>query len=136
MNLPVWWELKLVGGSFSLVEDFKRANSFVVEFLLWLREMEIGGVEPNPISNLVLTCCLPFLVVLCFHPPCCFFQCITSFFVDLRHIFCKFHCSGVCERRGSDGVRENSGIPTIEYHEWTSVSHAVDSVVMSKLSEW
>lgn len=55
--------------------------------------------------------------------------------MDLRHILHKFGGSGVHEGRSLCGVRKDSGVTAIEYHERTLASHTMNSVVMGEFSK-
>ncbi len=54
VNLPVWWELQLISGGSHLFENREGTDAFVVELLLWLRKVEVGGVQPDLVTDLVL----------------------------------------------------------------------------------
>ncbi len=61
------WQLELVGGSSSFVDDLERSNLFVVELLLGMREVKVGGIEPYPISYTIVSSSAFLLVVLHLH---------------------------------------------------------------------
>ncbi len=66
-------KLELVGGSSSLVEELKWSDSFVIQLLFRAREVEVGGIKPNLISNMVFLIVVLLLVILGFHPSGSFF---------------------------------------------------------------
>ncbi len=104
VDLPVRWQLELVGGSSSFVKDLEGSNSLVVEFLLGLEKVEVGSVQPYMVSDLIVPHVALLFVVLSFHPPSGFFQHILGFLVDLGHVLCELGGSWVSERGGFEGV--------------------------------
>ncbi len=60
---------------------------------------------------------------------------IVGLFVNLGHGHCEFCGCRVCERRGSRRVRKDSGVLSVEYHEWTLACRAVNPIIVGELSE-
>ncbi len=107
----------------------------VVELLLGSRETEVGRVEPNAISYLIVPCSALSFIVLRLHSSCCFVQHLLRFLVDDGHFLCKVGGGRVREGSGSRGVGKDSGIPSVEHHERTLSGCTVNSVIMCKFSK-
>ncbi len=50
----MWWELQLISGCSSLAFDHEGADALVVELLLWSWEVEVSGVQPDLVADLVV----------------------------------------------------------------------------------
>ncbi len=93
VNLPMRWELQLVGGSSCLVEDLEGPDALVIKLLLGSWKVEVGSVQPDLVADLVVTHRSLFLVILSFPVVGGLLEGIASLFVDLRHGRGKFcHC--------------------------------------------
>lgn len=110
-------KLELVGRSSGLVENLKGANLFVVQLLLWLRKVKVGSIQPYSISNLVVVCAALLFIILSFHPSGGFFQHGLGFFMDGSHVLGEFFGCRVRKWGQSWGVREDSGVVSVEDHE-------------------
>ncbi len=75
------------------------------------------------------------LVVLGFHSTGGFIEGFLGFLMNNGHVFGEVSGSGVRERGGSERVWQNAWVSTIEHHEGTLSSGAVDTIVVCKLSE-
>ncbi len=95
MNPPVRRELQLVGGGSGFFENFKRSDMFVVKLLLGSRETKIGRVEPDVVSDLIVSGGTLSFVVLRLHPSCRFVKSLLGLFVDDHHSFCKVVGGGI-----------------------------------------
>ncbi len=98
-------------------------------------KMEVCGIEPDSISDLVVACGAFLLVVLRFHPSGCFHESRFGFLMYHRHIFGKPDCRGIREGRGTWRVGKDSWVTAIEYHERAFPGSAVDAVVVREFSK-
>ncbi len=98
--------------------------------------MEIGSVQPDLVADTVVVSGSLFLVILCLHIGRSLLECVASLFLNLRHGCCELCCSRIREWRRAGRVGEDSGIPSIEYHEGAFSSHTVNPIVVGELGEW
>ncbi len=55
VNLPVQWELQLVGGCSRLAFDHEGADMLVIKLLLGSWKVKVGGIQPDLVADLVVT---------------------------------------------------------------------------------
>ncbi len=135
MNPPVWWELQLVCRGSCFFDDFERSHALVVELLLQARETEVGRVKPYTISDLEVSRHTFSFVVLRFHSSSRFGEGRLGLFVNDRHCLGEVGGGGIREWSRSRGIRDDSGILAVQYHERAFLCGAVDVVVVCELSE-
>ncbi len=93
VNLPMLGKLQFVGGSAYLVDDCEGADALVVELFLGSWKVEVGGIQPDLIADLVVARVHLSLVVLVFHIGRGLLKHFTGFSMNVAH--CRYE---VCRR--------------------------------------
>ncbi len=136
VNLPVCGELKLISSCSDLFKDREGADVLVVELLLGSWKVEVGGVQPDLVADLVVARCRLLLVILSLHVARSLLKRVAGFTMNIAHrrheFFCRWIGDGVVVR----GVRDETRVLAVENHERALPGSAVDPVVMCELCEW
>ncbi len=109
MNLPVYGELQLVGGSSHLFYDGEGTDAFIVELLLWSREVEVGGIQPDLITDLIIARRRFLFVILALHATCGLLKCFASFSMNVTHRHNEVRRGGIRDGIVGFGVGNESG---------------------------
>ncbi len=128
-------ELQLVGGSSHLLEDHEGADVLVVELLLGTWKVEVGGVQPNLVADLVVARCRFSFVVLSFHVGRCLLKRFVGFSVDVAHRRNEVGGRGIGDGVVVRGVRDESRVLAVQDHEGAFAHSAVDSIVVHEFCE-
>ncbi len=107
-------EPQLVSGGSCLFEDREGADALVVELLLWSREVKVGRVQPDLVTDVVVARRRFLLVVLTLHVGCSLLKRLAGFSMNVAHHRDEIGRSGIGNGVVILGVGEESRVTAVE----------------------
>ncbi len=128
-------ELQLISSCSTFSRIVKGPTRLSSSFSLWSWEVEVGRVQPDLVTDLVVARRRFLFVVLSFHVGRCLLQRVAGFSMNVAHrryeLLCRWVGDGVVVR----GVRNKTRVSSIQDEERALARCAVDPIVVCEFCE-